>query len=100
MSLRIFCLLSPNISNMIIPQKGDKIQKRKTHPIALRPLFLAILAGRKIKSHKKIIKAIITNIIDILVCVIILINIIFYSSSFLIHLLYKVESFYGALNDN
>ena len=51
MSSRIFFLLSPKTHKAIMPQNGVITQNSNTHPMALRPRFLAILAGTKIHSH-------------------------------------------------
>ena len=52
MSFDSFSLLSPRIRRMMITQSGESTQANNTQPSALRPLFLAMLAGMWIqKSH-------------------------------------------------
>ena len=52
MSFDSFSLLSPRIRRMIIIHSGESTQANSTQPSALRPLFLAMLAGMWIqKSH-------------------------------------------------
>lgn len=52
MSFDSFSLLSPRIRSMMIIHSGESIQANNTQPSALRPLFLAMLAGMWIqKSH-------------------------------------------------
>lgn len=54
----------------MIPQSGEIIQKSNTHPMTLRPLFLAIFAGRKIYSHRNISVMIIIDIDVIIITII------------------------------
>lgn len=52
MSFDSFSLLSPRIRRMMIIHSGESTQANNTQPSALRPLFLAMLAGMWIqKSH-------------------------------------------------
>ena len=52
MSFDSFSLLSPRIRRMMIIHSGESTQANSTQPSALRPLFLAMLAGMWIqKSH-------------------------------------------------
>ena len=52
MSFDSFSLLSPRIRRMMIIHSGESTQVNNTQPSALRPLFLAMLAGMWIqKSH-------------------------------------------------
>ena len=52
MSFDSFSLLSPRTRRMMIIHSGESTQANSTQPSALRPLFLAMLAGMRIqKSH-------------------------------------------------